>query len=235
MKRMRKSLSRVLLFATSWTIQSTRILQARILGWVAFPFSPGSSQPRAGTQVSRIVGGCWFFTSWATREAPWRECSLSNRPHSAPGGPFSHRSYSGPDFGALCLRPLFGLGSLPPRAVLRSVLLAPRTTTISPLAQPSPSRRWPGRSPAGGFPHLRAHLAQVWGSASSAQHGAGRLRCAHALSAHFPPPPHPGQFPFRSLVLLSSVYPPVFLTFLSHNFLFYCSVCIVKTLILYNI
>ena len=44
------------------------ILQARILEWVAFPFSRGSSQPRDWTQVSHIVGG--FFTSWATREAP---------------------------------------------------------------------------------------------------------------------------------------------------------------------
>ena len=43
------------------------ILQARILEWVAFPFSRGSSQPRDWTQVSRIAGG--FFTSWATREA----------------------------------------------------------------------------------------------------------------------------------------------------------------------
>ena len=37
------------------------ILQARILEWVAFPFSRGSSQPRDRTHVSRIVGG--FFTS----------------------------------------------------------------------------------------------------------------------------------------------------------------------------
>ena len=43
------------------------ILQARILEWVAFPFSSGSSQPRDRTQVSHIAGG--FFTSWATREA----------------------------------------------------------------------------------------------------------------------------------------------------------------------
>ena len=32
------------------------ILQARILEWVAIPFSRGSSQPRNQTQVSRIVG-----------------------------------------------------------------------------------------------------------------------------------------------------------------------------------
>ena len=44
------------------------ILRARILEWVAFPFSRGSSQPRDRTQVSCIAGG--YFTSWATREAP---------------------------------------------------------------------------------------------------------------------------------------------------------------------
>ena len=43
------------------------ILQARMLEWVAFPFSRGSSQSRDQTQVSLIAGG--FFTSWATREA----------------------------------------------------------------------------------------------------------------------------------------------------------------------
>ena len=44
------------------------ILQARILEWVAFPFSRESSQLRDWTQVFHIAGG--FFTSWATREAP---------------------------------------------------------------------------------------------------------------------------------------------------------------------
>ena len=43
------------------------ILQARILEWVAFPFSRGSSHPSDRTQVSHIAGR--FFTSWATREA----------------------------------------------------------------------------------------------------------------------------------------------------------------------
>ena len=48
------------------------ILQVRILEWVAFPISRGSSQPRDWTQASRIAGG--FFTSWATRETQeyWR-------------------------------------------------------------------------------------------------------------------------------------------------------------------
>ena len=44
------------------------ILQARILEWVVFTFSRGSSQPRDRTQVSCVAGG--LFTSWATREAP---------------------------------------------------------------------------------------------------------------------------------------------------------------------
>ena len=43
------------------------ILQARILDWIAFPFSRGSPQPGDRTQVSRIASG--FFTMWATREA----------------------------------------------------------------------------------------------------------------------------------------------------------------------
>ena len=37
------------------------ILQARILEWVAVPFSRGSSQPRDQTQVSHTADG--FFTS----------------------------------------------------------------------------------------------------------------------------------------------------------------------------
>ena len=37
------------------------ILQARILEWVAFPFSRGSSQPRDRMQVSHIAGR--FFTN----------------------------------------------------------------------------------------------------------------------------------------------------------------------------
>ena len=44
------------------------ILQARILEWVAFHFSRGSSQPRDRTQVSCTAGR--FFTSWASRETP---------------------------------------------------------------------------------------------------------------------------------------------------------------------
>ena len=42
------------------------ILEARILEWVAFPFSRGSSLPRDQAQVSCIAGG--FFTSLDIRD-----------------------------------------------------------------------------------------------------------------------------------------------------------------------
>ena len=51
---------------TDYTVHG--ILQARILEWVAFPFSRGSSELRDQTQVSCIAGR--FFTRGATREAP---------------------------------------------------------------------------------------------------------------------------------------------------------------------
>ena len=43
------------------------IFQARILEWVAIPFSRGSFQPKDQTQVSCI--GRWILYHWATREA----------------------------------------------------------------------------------------------------------------------------------------------------------------------
>ena len=43
------------------------ILQARILEWVAIPFSRGSSWPRDQTQVPCMEG--IFFIIWATRES----------------------------------------------------------------------------------------------------------------------------------------------------------------------
>ena len=60
-----KLLSHVLCDLMDYTIHG--ILQARILEWVAFPFSRGSFQPRDPTQASHIAGR--FLTSWATRQA----------------------------------------------------------------------------------------------------------------------------------------------------------------------
>ena len=75
---------------------------SRILEWVAYPFSKGSSPPRNWTRVSCIAGR--FFTSWATRETPMRHsvqfssvqslshvwlCDPMNR--STPGLPVHHQ------------------------------------------------------------------------------------------------------------------------------------------------
>ena len=50
-----------------WTLYHVSHQESpRILDWVAYPFSRGSSQPRNHTGVSCIAGG--FFSSWATRE-----------------------------------------------------------------------------------------------------------------------------------------------------------------------
>ena len=52
------------------------ILQARILEWVAVPFSRRFSQPRDQTQVSLMAG--IFFIVWVTREAlSWQYTDLN--------------------------------------------------------------------------------------------------------------------------------------------------------------
>ena len=59
------------------------ILQARILEWVAAPFSRRLSQPRDQTQVSCIAGRC--FTIWVTQGSPnpymttWKTIALTMR------------------------------------------------------------------------------------------------------------------------------------------------------------
>ena len=58
----KKSLSRVRLFATPWTVAYQAplfIFQARVLEWITISFSKGSSQPRDRTRVSRIVDRCF--------------------------------------------------------------------------------------------------------------------------------------------------------------------------------
>ena len=51
------------------------VFQARILEWIAMPFSTGSSQPRDWSQVSCNAGR--FFTIWATR---CRYCQFLSSP-----------------------------------------------------------------------------------------------------------------------------------------------------------
>ena len=61
------------LFLTPWTVASVHeILQARILEWIATPFSRGSSKPRDWTRVSCIAGRC--FSIWATNDIQlWKQ------------------------------------------------------------------------------------------------------------------------------------------------------------------
>ena len=64
-------LCHVQVFSPPWTVAhqaslSMGLLQARILEWVAMPFSRGSPQPRDQIQVSHIAGR--FLTLWVTRE-----------------------------------------------------------------------------------------------------------------------------------------------------------------------
>ena len=85
-----KSRSPVQLFATPMDYTVHGIFQARVLQWVAFPFSGGSSQPRDRTQFSRIAGiGNIFYGEWKgsisqiisvsfgdNREPVWQMASL---------------------------------------------------------------------------------------------------------------------------------------------------------------
>ena len=69
-----KSLSCVCLFRDPLDYRVLGILRARILEWVAIPFSMGFSQPRDRTQVSHNAGR--FFTSQAIREDPGDQIML---------------------------------------------------------------------------------------------------------------------------------------------------------------
>ena len=81
-----KSISHVRLFVTpGYTVHG--ILQARILEWVAFPFSRGSSQPRDRTQViymqanlALIISSClcdpWTTSACDSIFISWKLCCL---------------------------------------------------------------------------------------------------------------------------------------------------------------
>ena len=82
----------------------------RILEWVAYPFSSGSSQPRNWTGVSCIAGG--FFTNWAIREAQkWKWKSFSHVQFLETPWTIQSMEFSRPDYwsGQLFLSP----GDLP--------------------------------------------------------------------------------------------------------------------------
>ena len=74
-------LSHVWLFVTPWTSSLPgssvhRILQARILEWVAISFSRGSSWPRDWTWISCIEGRFFYLLNPQWSPAPLPECKL---------------------------------------------------------------------------------------------------------------------------------------------------------------
>ena len=90
------------------------ILQARVLEWVAFPFSRGSSQPWDWTQVSLIAGR--HFTVWATREALILEPRKIKSVTVSTFYPSICLEVMGPEamilvFWILCFKPTFPLSS----------------------------------------------------------------------------------------------------------------------------
>ena len=120
-----KLLSHVRLSGTPWIVHG--ILQARILEWVAVPFSRGSSQHRDWTQVFCIAGR--FFISWATRgeisfriklQAPYAPEMLRGLKQNLTSTRRSHRDWARPAFECLSVSyggtgqqwPIAGTGDL---------------------------------------------------------------------------------------------------------------------------
>ena len=66
--------------------QFSHKVSPRILEWVAYPFSSGSSWPRNRTRVSCIASR--FFTNWAIKESLGYKCSKNlTELRDFPGGP----------------------------------------------------------------------------------------------------------------------------------------------------
>ena len=133
------------------------ILWARILEWVAMPFSRGSSWSRDGSWVSCIADR--FFTLWAIRASGWANCK------HLPQGPLSPAgSCSSTQAAIACENTCHFVASARSRATfsllsLSLPLIAASATpglsvscltsiTCSPLAPPSPTAlRWPTGEP----------------------------------------------------------------------------------------
>ena len=107
-----KSLSRVWLFATPWTSIVHGILQARILEWVAFSFSRGSSWPRDRTQDLLCR---WILYQLSHKGSPrtleWVAFPFS-RGSSWPGNRTQLSCFAGGFFTSWAIREAPGVGGL---------------------------------------------------------------------------------------------------------------------------
>ena len=111
------------------------ILQARILEWVAVPFSRGSSQPRDWNQVSHVAGR--FSAIWATRRVKVLPCDSCSVRHRVQGKSSAQRKEAGgKDIkscnSVLCLKVHFLL-SVWVRPSMPAVLYAPKLSVDLPL------------------------------------------------------------------------------------------------------
>ena len=89
------------------------ILQAKILQWIAIPFSRGSSQCRNQTWVSRVAD--WSFTIWATRKASYQIAAFTL-------GPSAREILSAPFMSEVSLAPSpVGLLKLSPAGLQRQM------------------------------------------------------------------------------------------------------------------
>ena len=133
------------------------ILWARLLEWVAIPFSKGSFRPRDRTQVSCIAGR--FLTTWATREAPVLERTRTFK--TLPEAVRLHPQFiQGQRYHALGhtrqtyqkVQPPFTLGRLRTGGDDASSRVSP-TTHTSPGWEPClpHSQGWQGLRQAGGY------------------------------------------------------------------------------------
>ena len=108
------------------------ISQARILGWVAIPFSRGSSRPRDRTHVCCITGG--FFTT----EPPGKPPPRAKGPFYPRALPWARFPWSSPH----CDLPPVAL--LHPRSQPRaSALRAPQARCMPPASAGLRASAWP--------------------------------------------------------------------------------------------
>ena len=91
-----KSLSRVWLFVTPWTIWSMGF-SSQNTGVSRHSFSRGSSQPRVWTQISHTAGG--FFTCQAPREALGSIPGSTRSPGEGDGNPLQYSCLENPMVG----------------------------------------------------------------------------------------------------------------------------------------
>ena len=103
------------------------ILQARILEWVAIPFSRGSSQLRDRTWVSCIAGR--FFTISTTRETIYTTSKVKSESPSVVSDSLNPMDYT--VHGILQAR--IPLPNLPLDRVASSYRILPSRGTLSPL------------------------------------------------------------------------------------------------------